>query len=126
MIIGIGVDIVEIPRIREMRTRQGERFNQLVFTPAEIAYCLRRKNADQHFAARFAAKEAVMKALHTGWDHGVSFKRIEVLRGDEGPPAIKLHDRAALLAEELGVGRIHLSLTHSEKYAVAQVVIESK
>ncbi len=124
MIIGIGVDIVEIERIRDLRARQGERFHEKIFTPAEVEYCLARKQADQHFAARFAAKEAVMKALGTGWAKGVTFKNIEVVRAGDASPRLLLHGPTAEIAAQKGVQRFHLSLTHSDLYAVAQVVLE--
>lgn len=126
MIIGIGIDIVEIDRIADMRQRQGERFHEKIFTPDEVAYCLARKASDQHFAARFAAKEAAMKALGTGWAEGVSFRSIEVVRDADGPPTIRFHQKAAAHAERLGVARAHLSLTHGRDHAVAQVVLESE
>ncbi len=126
MIVGIGVDIVEIGRIRRLRERQGEAFLEKCFTPAEREYCRRRKNADESFAARFAAKEAVMKALGTGWSGGASFAGIEVVRDDDGPPTVQLHGKTAALAESKGVLALHLSLSHSERYAVAQVVAEGE
>ncbi len=125
MIVGIGIDIVEIRRIGAMRERHGDRFYTKILLPDEIEYCLARKNSDQHFAARFAAKEAGMKALGTGWSMGVGFKSIEVVRAQDSPPRLVFHGKAVELAERLGVVRTHLSLTHSEQYAVAQVVLEA-
>lgn len=126
MILGTGVDIVEIERIADMRTRQGERFHDKVFTAGEVEYCLARKASDQHFAARFAAKEATMKALGTGWAEGVGFRSIEVLRGSDGPPRIQLHAKAAEHAQRLGVTRIHVSLSHGRDHAIAQVILEGE
>ena len=123
-IFGIGVDIVEIRRMAEMRRRQGERFYELLFLPEEREYCLARANADECFAVRFAAKEAVMKALGTGWAEGVAFTGIEVTRMGENRPEIRLHNGAARQARELGVGKIHLSLTHSRESAIAYAIAE--
>ena len=124
-IFGIGVDIVEIGRVAEMRRRQGERFHESLFLPGEREYCLARANADECFAARFAAKEAVMKALGTGWGGGASFTGIEVARTGESRPEVRLHGGTAELARELGVGKIHLSLSHSRETAVAYAVAEA-
>ena len=125
-IFGIGVDIVEICRIAELRQRHGERFYNILFLPGEAEYCLARAKPDECFAARFAAKEAVMKALGTGWAEGVAFTGIEVCRLEGGKPEIRLHGSTALKARELGIGTIHLSLSHSDNAAIAQVVIEKE
>lgn len=123
-IFGIGVDIVDIERMAELRQRHGERMQHILFRPEEAAYCLARANPDECLAARFAAKEAVMKALGTGWAEGVSFVGIEVVREESGKPGIRLHGSTLEKAKELGVGKIHLSLSHARTAAVAQVVIE--
>ena len=123
-ILGIGVDMVDIHRITELRQRHGERFYGLLFLPNEAEYCLSRANADECFAARFAAKEAVMKALGTGWAQGVAFTGIEVVRRDDGRPEIRLHGSTAERAAEMGVGKIHVSLSHARESAIAQVLIE--
>jgi holo-[acyl-carrier protein] synthase len=123
-ILGIGVDLVDIARIADMRKRQGDRMHDLVFLPKEVEYCLARANADECFAARFAAKEAVMKALGTGWAEGVAFSGIEVVRTGEGRPEVVLHGSTADKARELGAGRIHLSLSHSRGLAMAQAIVE--
>jgi len=120
------LDLVKVARIAAALERHGERFHERVFLPAEVEYCLAHKNADQHFAARFAAKEAVMKALGTGWADGVGFRTIEVVRPDDGPPLVLLHGASAERAARLGVQRRHLSLSHSDLYAVAQVVLEGE
>ncbi len=125
-IFGIGVDLVEIARIADMRKRQGERMYDLIFLPKEVEYCLARANADECFAARFAAKEAVMKALGTGWTEGVAFTGIEVVRAGVGRPEIVLHGSTAEKARALGAGRIHISLSHSKDIAMAQAVIEKQ
>ena len=122
MILGTGVDIAEVPRIRAAieNPRTGERFRARVYTAEEIAYCTKRRNWQESFAARFAAKEAMMKALGRafGW------RDIEVVRGT-GAPTIRLHGRAAARAEELGIRHIHLSLSHTAELAIAYVVAES-
>ena len=123
-ILGIGVDIVEISRMADLRQRHGERFKDLLFVPEEYEYCLSRAKPDECFAARFAAKEAVMKALGTGWAEGVAFTGIEVVRQEGGKPEIRLHGSTAKRAGELGAGTIHLSLSHSTISAIAQVLIE--
>ena len=123
-ILGIGIDIVDIPRMAELRERHGERFRDLLFLPEEYDYCLSRAKPDECFAARFAAKEAVMKALGTGWAEGVAFTGIEVVRQEGGKPEIQLHGATAERAKALGAGKIHLSLSHSMKAAIAQVLIE--
>lgn len=123
-ILGIGVDIVEIARMAELRERHGERFRDILFLPDEAAYCLGRAKPDECFAARFAAKEAVMKALGTGWAEGVAFTGIEVVRTERGKPEIRLHGSTAEKARQLGAGTIHLSLSHSARTAIAQVIIE--
>ena len=115
-----GVDIIEIPRIQGVLDRYGQRFQQRIFTPGELAYCRGRA---PNLAARFAAKEATMKALGTGV-RGVSWKDIEVCRAPSGAPSILLHGRAEARAQRLGVHEISLSLSHSREYAVAFVVIQ--
>ena len=124
-IFGIGVDLVEIARIAALRERHGDSFHDLLFLKEETKYCLNRANPDECFAARFAAKEAVMKALGTGWADGVAFTGIEVVRTSGGKPEIRLHGSTAAKAKELGVGKIHLSLSHSRDNAIAQAVAES-
>lgn len=125
-ILGIGVDIVDIQRIKTLRERHGERFNSVLFLPREAEYCQSRANADECFAARFAAKEAVMKALGTGWAHGMSFTGIEVVRLEDGRPEIRLHGAAAQCARERHAGKIHLSLSHAGEAAIAMALIEKK
>ncbi|QDR79571.1 holo-ACP synthase [Sporomusa termitida] len=124
MIIGIGTDIVEIDRIKTAVER--EAFIQRVFTAGEAAYC-RSRGVQQaaSFAARFAAKEAVAKAIGSGFAGG-NIKDIEVVTADSGKPAIILHGGFAVLAGELGVTAIHISLTHAREYAAAQAVLEGE
>ena len=125
MVLGVGTDLMETKRIEESIDRYGERFLERVFTPNEIAYCMRkRKNAAESFAARFAAKEAGAKALGTGISHGITWKELEVLREPSGRPTLHLSGRAAERAERMGVRRMQLSLTHSRELAMAVVIAE--
>jgi holo-[acyl-carrier protein] synthase len=117
-----GVDIIEIPRIKQVLDRYGQRFLNRIFTPGEIEYCRGRA---LNLAGRFAAKEATMKALGTGV-RGVSWKDIEVVRADSGAPSVKLHGRAEKRAERLQVTEISVSISHSREYAVAFVVTQGK
>ena len=121
---GIGVDLVQIPRMREVIARWQERFLERVFTDAEIAYCRARRDPVPHFAARFAAKEAALKALGTGWAHGLAFRQVEVTRDERGAPGLRFHDAAAARARALGVERALLSITHDGAVAAAVVVLE--
>ena len=116
--LAVGVDIIEIERVAATLRRFGERFLERVYTPSETAYC--RGRAPQ-LAARFAAKEAVMKALGTG-TRGVGWREIEVVRAPSGAPSIRLHGKAAARAASIGIGELALSLSHSRAYAVASVV----
>jgi holo-[acyl-carrier protein] synthase len=125
MIVAIGIDLVEISRIEEVFARRGERFRARVFTESEIVYCERRASKFASYAARFAAKEAAMKALGTGWADGVGWTDVEVVSGATGAPALQLHKRARERMIELGATRAHISLTHSGNLAIAQVVLES-
>jgi holo-[acyl-carrier protein] synthase len=118
----VGIDIIEIDRIAQTLKRFGHRFLRRIYTEAEIAYC--RGRAPQ-LASRFAAKEAMMKALGTGI-RGVGWRDIEVVRARGGAPSIRLHGRAAQVAERQGVHHSALSLSHSREYAVASVVIEKR
>jgi holo-[acyl-carrier protein] synthase len=124
MVLGLGTDLIETVRVQESIARYGERFLARIFTPGEVAYCSSRKNAAESFAARFAAKEAGAKALGTGISRGVTWKELEVRREASGRPTLHLSGRAARLAEEMGVRRIQLSLTHSRELALAVVVVE--
>jgi len=126
MIVGIGVDLAEVDRIRDAleRAATGERFKQRVFTPGEQAYCERRRRKYESYAARFAAKEATMKALGRGWSREVSWTEIEVHRARGSRPTIRLHGRTAEFAGKLGIRRLALALTHTAATAMAQVVAE--
>lgn len=124
MILGLGMDLVEVARIRRLREGRGERFLRRVFTEGELAACLARRLPDPGLAARFAAKEAGMKALGTGWGQGVGWHDLEVEGAGDGPPRLGLQGGARAVAERLGVARVHLSLTHDAGVAGAVVVLE--
>ncbi len=125
MIVGTGIDIAEVARIRETIARHGERFLKRVFTDGEIQYCESKANRVERYAARFAAKEAGMKAIGTGWNHGVRWRDLEVTRKSGGRPTLVLHGKAAEWAAKLGATNIALSLTHTAEQAMAQVILES-
>ena len=124
MILGTGVDLAEVARIRASVERYGARFVQRIFTAREIAYVERKANKYERLAARFAAKEAGMKALGTGWSRGVKWKDFEVANLPSGRPTLVLHGVAAGIAAELGVKTIQLSLTHTSELALAWVLLE--
>src|SRR5580698_1938539 len=124
MIIGSGIDLVEIRRIKRAVDRYGSRFLNRVFTAAEQAYCLRKRNSAESFAARFAAKEAGAKALGTGISYGVTWLEIEVVRPPGQRPTLAFYGRAAQFAARLGAVRIALSITHTNQLAMASVVLE--
>ena len=124
MIISIGVDIIEVRRVRETIKRT-PRFAQRVFTAAEREYCESRGAvAAQHYAARFAAKEAALKALQTGWSGGISWQDVEVTAKESGAPLILFHGRARELYEQMGATSAHLSIAHTTEHAIAEVVLE--
>jgi holo-[acyl-carrier protein] synthase len=125
MIVGLGLDIAEIDRIEAAITRHGAPFIERLFTPHEAAYCESHKNRYERYAARFAAKEATMKALGTGWRRGVRWRDIEVAREPSGKPTIRLEGVARAFADRLGVKHISLTITHSGNLALAQVIFES-
>jgi holo-[acyl-carrier protein] synthase len=124
MIVGIGIDVVEISRIEETIARFGDRFLRRVFTPAEIAYCQRAAHPAERFAARFAAKEAALKALGTGKRGGIRWHDVEIVPSPSGQPRIELHARAHERLRALGGRRAHVSLSHGRDLAVAQVILE--
>lgn len=125
MIVGCGVDMIEIERIADAIERYGDRFCQRVYRPGEIRYCRGKRNAAESFAARFAAKEAAAKALGTGIQAGVGWRDIEVIRLPGGRPSLLLHGRAAVIAGQLGATRFLVSLTHTKTEALAQVLMEN-
>ena len=125
MIVGTGIDIAEVDRIEQTIARFGGRFKERVFTADEIRYCESKANKAERYAARFAAKEAGMKAIGTGWSHGVRWQDIEVRRLPGGRPTVVFHGRAGEIFAKLGGVRAHLSITHTKESAMAYVIIES-
>ena len=126
MIIGIGMDVVEVERVAELLERHPERACSKLFTPAEVGRCRRSRVPHESFAARFAAKEAFFKAIGTGWGRGGSWTDVEVVSSPIGAPSITLSGEARRRAEELGVARVHLTLTHTHRIAGACVVLEGR
>lgn len=126
MIVGTGVDIAEVKRIQAAVNRFGERFLKRVFTPAELRYCMAKPNAAERLAARFAAKEAGMKAIGTGLRLGVTWQDVEVLRMPGQRPVLQFHGKAAEFAARLGCKRTHLSLSHTKEQAIAHVILEGE
>ncbi|HET6668596.1 MAG TPA: holo-ACP synthase [Pyrinomonadaceae bacterium] len=124
MIVSIGIDIIEVRRVREVLKRTPT-FAERVFTEAERAYCdSRGVVAPQHYAARFAAKEAALKALQTGWRGGISWHDVEIAAHDSGAPYLVLHGMAKELMENSGASKAHLSMSHTAEHAIAEVVLE--
>jgi len=124
MIFGTGLDIIEIARIRQSLDRYALKFEERIFTPAEIAYCRSKANPFPHFAGRFAAKEAVLKSLGFGMGAGIRWKDIEVLNQKTGRPELHLTGKGKELADSLQVKRIHISISHDQTHAVAQAIAE--
>ena len=125
MIVGTGIDIAEVPRIQQSIARFGDRFLRRIYTEGEIRYCDSKANRVERYAARFAAKEAAMKALGTGWSHGVRWRDCEVVRMPGGRPNIAFHGKAGEIAARLGVKNAALSLSHTAEQAIAQVILEN-
>jgi holo-[acyl-carrier protein] synthase len=125
VIVGMGVDLAEVERIQKAIERHGEPFLRRVYTAGEREYCERFKNKYERYAGRFAAKEAAMKALGTGWRRGVRWVDLEVVREASGRPTLALAGEAGKIAAQLGVKNISLSITHTESQALAQVIFES-
>jgi holo-[acyl-carrier protein] synthase len=125
VIVGFGIDVEEVARIRGAIERHGRRFTDRIFSPAEIAYVERKANRYERYAARFAAKEAGMKAIGTGWRRGVRWLDFEVANLPSGRPTLRMHGVAAAIAQGLGVRNIALSLTHTAQQGVAIVILES-
>lgn len=121
-----GTDIVECLRIAQMIERHGELFLTRVYTDHEIAYCTARKSATQHYAGRWAAKEAVLKALGTGWRRGISWRDVEIRNDRQGAPSVVLSGGARDAMEQAGIGRLHVTISHCRCHAVAFVVAENK
>lgn len=125
MILGVGLDVVETPRVARALATYGARFAERVFTAAELADCAGRADRAEALAARFAAKESFLKALGTGWITGLSLRDVEVTRATDGPPMLRLVGGAADRAAERGVRRVHLSLSHQTGLAAAVVILEA-
>jgi len=122
-IVGHGIDIIETTRIRASVQEHGERFLDRVFTPAEQAYCARnKKRYFEHLAGRFAAKEAVLKVLGTGWRGGISWTDIEILPEPSGQPKVQLSGESLRIATELGIANWHVSISHIETHATASAI----
>ena len=124
LIVGLGLDISEIDRIEGALTRHGPAILQRLYTPDEVAYCESYKNKFERYAGRFAAKEAGMKALGTGWRHGIRWRDFEVVRQVSGRPTLRLAGVALQIADRMGVKNISLSITHSGNLALAEVIFE--
>jgi holo-[acyl-carrier protein] synthase len=125
LIVGLGLDIAEIDRIEEAITRHGAPILERLYTPAEVAYCEGHRNKFERYAGRFAAKEAVMKALGTGWRRGVRWRDIEIIREASGKPTLALKGAAKRIADGLGVKSISITITHSGNLALAEVIFEN-
>jgi holo-[acyl-carrier protein] synthase len=125
MIVGIGTDLAEVPRIRRSIERYGDRFLDRIYTAGERTYALSKANAAERLAARFAAKEAGMKAIGTGWNLGVTWQDFEVVNEPSGKPVLHLSGVAKRIAARLGVTKISLSITHTSQIAFAVVILES-
>ncbi len=125
MIVGMGVDIVEIRRFGAVLERQQDRFLKRVFTTGEQEFCRAHRDPVPHFAVRFAAKEALFKALGTGWAKGVTWLDVDVHREGQGAPSIVLRGEAEQISRRLGAQRVHVSLSHSDESAIATVILES-
>jgi holo-[acyl-carrier protein] synthase len=123
MLVGLGVDIIEVPRIKKALNRWGERFLKRVFTPDERRYSLRKAFPEQSLAARFAAKEAVMKALGTGLSGGIAWTDVEIVNTPRGKPEVRLRGK---IASRVGEKKVQISLSHTKEYAVAFAVIEGE
>ena len=125
-ILGTGIDIVECLRIAQMIERHGELFITRVFTDHEIEYCSARKAATQHYSGRWAAKEAVLKALGTGWRRGISWRDIEIRNDSKGAPTVKLRGGARDVMQAADIARLHVTISHCRSFAVAYVVAEGE
>ena len=124
LIVGLGLDIAEIDRIEAAIVRHGALIIERLYTPSEAAYCESYRHKFERYAGRFAAKEAAMKALGTGWRRGVRWRDIEVVREASGKPSLSLKGAAKRIAEELGMKNISLTITHSGNLALAEVIFE--
>lgn len=124
MIVGTGIDIAEVPRIAAAIDRFGRRFVERIFTPEEIRYCESKQNAAERFAARFAAKEAALKAIGTGWNRGIAWREVEVRRERGQRPTLHFSGKAAIVFEHIGARSATVSITHTREQAMAMVILE--
>lgn len=124
MIVGLGTDIIETERIEELMAR-GTTYLQTIFTPAEIAYCESKSRKSQHYAARFAAKEATLKALGTGWRNGAAFCDIEVVNDSDGSPRVRVSGKVQQLFEQHGIQHSSISISHTHQNAIAVIILET-
>ena len=125
MIVGTGIDVVEVPRVAAAIERFGQRFLERIYTQGEIRYCEAKANRMERYAARFAAKEAALKAIGTGWKRGVTWQDVEVVRLPSGKPTMEFHGKAAEFAQRLGMKFASVSLSHTEQIAIAHVILEN-
>lgn len=123
MIIGVGTDIIEVDRIERLISKQ-KKFKERIFTPGEIEYCEHKINKAQNYAARFAVKEALLKAMGTGWREGVAFKEIEIVNNERGKPELILSGTAKMITEKMGVMNIQVSISHLKDLAIGIVILE--
>jgi len=123
-IIGHGIDLVEVARIARMHADNGPHFLNRCFTPTEQAYCLDHKRPDPHLAGRFAAKEAILKVLGTGWRGDIAWTDMEIINNQAGKPELTLSGESARIATELGITRWHVTITHTETHAMASAIGE--
>ncbi|QPJ65453.1 MAG: holo-[acyl-carrier-protein] synthase [Candidatus Nitrohelix vancouverensis] len=124
MIFGTGVDLVEISRIERSLEKYLEKFETRLFTQTEIDYCRSKAGSAKHFAARFAVKEAVLKSMGVGMDHGIAWTDIETLNEESGRPYLQLHGKGRALFDELELRAIHISISHTQEHAIAYAVAE--
>jgi holo-[acyl-carrier protein] synthase len=124
--IAQGIDMVECERLRQIVSRHGRRFLERVFTSAELDYCLGRKREVEHLAGRFAAKEAVLKVLGTGWRNGINWTDVEVRNEPSGQPRVRLAGRCLEIARQRGLGELSVSISHIPTHAIASVVALSE
>lgn len=124
MIFGTGVDIIEIARIERSLEKYGEKFENKIFTPTEIAYCRSKAGMGKHFSARFAVKEAVLKSMGMGMDQGIAWTDMEVVNQESGRPVLNLYGKGKELFESLNLKAIHISISHTQDHAIAQAVAE--
>ncbi|QGJ69423.1 Holo-[acyl-carrier-protein] synthase [Planctomycetales bacterium 10988] len=125
-VLGIGTDIIECERIAGMIEKHGELFINRVYTVKEACYCQSRKQGTQHFAGRWAAKEAILKALGTGWRRGITWRDMEILKRHEGGPYVQLHGRALEVSREMGIEEIQITISHCKAYATAFAIAQGR